>query len=193
MALVFCCIADRAGLPCQHILDLGIREGQPGFAAHLFSDVIYAADHAELQAVRSVSRRDGVVDAHEVHRPAAQVHEEHGRFVLQKPHFGHKGGVALREDSNFLDGNAVLHALEFEIHGLVAPQQIISELRFVASETGQRQPRRNAHRAFGRQTALLNLLCDSCQCQQVVVVVYSFVPLDRMPPGATNKKAPAKL
>ena len=88
--------------------------------------------------MRSVSRRDGVVDAHEVHRPAAEIHEEHGRFVLQKPHFGHKGGVALREDGNFLDGNAVLYALEFEIHGMVAPQQIIFELGFVASETRQR-------------------------------------------------------
>lgn len=93
--------------------------------------------------------------------------------------------------SSFL--NAVLHALELVVHRLLAPQQIISELGFVASETGQRQTRRNSHRAFGRQTALLNLLCDSCQCQQVVVVVYGLVPLDRLPPGATNKKAPAKL
>jgi len=186
-------IADRAGLTCQHIFDLGIREGQPGFAPHLLPDVIHAADHAELQAVRSVSRRDGVVDAHEVHCPAAQVHEEHGRFVLQKPHFGHEGGVALREDSNFLDGNAVLHALEFEIHGLVAPQQIIFELGFVASETGQRQTRRNAHRAFGRQAALPDFFCNRRQRQQVVVVVYGLVTLDRLPSGATNKKAPAKL
>ena len=70
-------IADRAGLTRQHIFDLGIREGQPGFAPHLFPNVIHAADHAELQAVRSVSRRDGVVDAHKVHCPAAQIHEEH--------------------------------------------------------------------------------------------------------------------
>ena len=52
-------------------------EGVEGFAPHLLPDVIYAADHAELQAVRSVSRRDGVVDAHKVHCPAAQIHEEH--------------------------------------------------------------------------------------------------------------------
>ena len=70
-------MGDRAGVTCQHIFDLGIREGQPGFAPHLLPDVIYAADHAELQAVRSVSRRDGVVDAHKVHCPAAQIHEEH--------------------------------------------------------------------------------------------------------------------
>ena len=111
----------------------------------------------------------------------------------RKPYFGHEGGIALWEDSNFLDGNAVLHALEFEIHGLVAPQQILSELGFVASETGQWQARRNAHRTFGRQTALLNLLCDSCQRQQVIVVVRSLIPLNRLPPGTTNKKAPAKL
>ena len=89
--------------------------------------------------------------------------------------------------------HAVLHTLEFVVHRLVATQQIIFELGFVASEAGQRQTRRDSHRAFGRQTALLNLLCDSCQCQQVVVVVYGLVPLDRLPPGATNKKAPAKL
>ena len=143
--------------------------------------------------MRSVSRRDGVVDAHKVHCPAAQIHEEHGRFVLQQPGFGHKGGVALRKNGNFFDGDAVLHALEFEIHGLVAPQQILSELGFVSSETGQRQPRRNPHRAFGRQIALPDLFCNGCQRQQIVVVVYGLVPLDRLPPGATNKKAPAKL
>ena len=99
----------------------------------------------------------------------------------------------MREDSNFLDGNAVLHALEFEIHGLVAPQQIIFELGFVASETGQRQTRRNAHRAFGRQAALPDFFCNRCQRQQVIVVVRSLIPLDRLPSGATNKKAPAKL
>ena len=99
----------------------------------------------------------------------------------------------MREDGNFLDGNAVLYALEFEIHGMVAPQQIIFELGFVASEAGQRQPRRNAHRTFGRQTALPDFFCDSCQRQQIVVVVYGLVTLDRLPPGATNKKAPAKL
>ena len=172
---------------------MGIREGQPGFAPHLFPNVIHAADHAEFQTVGGVSRRDGVVDAHKVHRPAAEIHEEHGRFVLQKPHFGHKGSVALREDSNFLDGNAVLHALKLVVHGLVAPQQILSELGFVSSETGQRQPRRNPHRAFGRQIALPDLFCNGCQRQQIVVVVYGLVTLDRLPPGATNKKAPAKL
>ena len=140
-----------------------------------------------------IGRRDGVVDVHKVYCPAAQIHEEHGRFILQKPHFGHKGGVALGEDGNFLDGNAVLHALEFEIHGLVAPQQIIFELGFVAPETGQRQTRRNSHRAFGRQTALPDFFCNRCQRQQVIVVVRSLIPLDRLPPGATNKKAPAKL
>ena len=90
---------------------------KPGFAPHLVPNVIHAADHAEFQAVRGVSRRDGVVYAHKVYRPAAEIHEEHGRFVLQKPHFGHKGGVALGEDGNFLDGNAVLHALEAETLG----------------------------------------------------------------------------
>ena len=75
-------MADRAGLTCQHIFDLGIREGQTGFPAHLLPDVIHAADHAELQAVCRVGHRDGVVDAHEVHCPAAQVHEEHRGFVL---------------------------------------------------------------------------------------------------------------
>ena len=84
-------------------------------------------------------------------------------------------------------------ALEAEIHRLLALQQIIFELGFVASETGQRQTRRNAHRAFGRQAALLDFLGDSRQRQQVVVVIHGLVPLDRLPPGATNKKAPAKL
>ena len=143
--------------------------------------------------MRSVSRRDGVVDAHKVHRPAAQVHKEHRRFILQKPGFGHEGGIALRKDSDFLDGDAVLYTLKLEIHRSPTSQQIIAELRLVASEAGQRQPSRNPHRTFGRQTALLDFFCNGCQCQQVVVVVHSFVPLDRLPPRATNKKAPAKL
>ena len=96
-------LADRAGVTCQHIFDLSIREGQPGFSAHLLPNVIHAADHAEFQAVGGIGRRDGVVDVHKVYCPAAQIHEEHGRFILQKPHFGHKGGVALGEDGNFLD------------------------------------------------------------------------------------------
>ena len=57
--------------PSMLLMDLGgwtvdlmrIRERQPCFPAHLLSDIIYAANHAEFQAVRSVSRRDGVVDA----------------------------------------------------------------------------------------------------------------------------------
>ena len=79
--------------------------------SYLLPNVIHAADHAEFQAVRSVSRRDGVVDAHEVHCPTAQIHEEHGRFVLQKPYFGHKGGVALGKDGNLFDGDAVVEIL----------------------------------------------------------------------------------
>ena len=75
----------------------------------------------------------------------------------------------------------------------ISPQQIIFELGFVASETRQRQTRRNAHRTFGRQTALLDFFCNGCQRQQVVVVVRSLIPLDRLPPSTTNKKAPAKL
>ena len=70
-------IADRAGLTCQHIFDLGIRKGQPGFAPHLLPNVIHTANHAEFQTVSCVSRRNGVVDAHKVHCPAAQIHEEH--------------------------------------------------------------------------------------------------------------------
>ena len=143
--------------------------------------------------MRGVGHRNGIVYAHKVYRPAAEIHEEHGGFVLQQTSFGHKGGVALGEDGNFFDGTAVLHALEFEIHGLVAPQQIIFELGFVAAEAGQRQTPRNAHRTFGRQTALPDFFCNRCQRQQIVVVVHGLVPLDRLPPGATNKKAPAKL
>ena len=99
----------------------------------------------------------------------------------------------LGEDGNFLNRDAVLHALELVVHRLLAPQQILSELGFVAPKTGQRQTRRNAHRTFGRQTALLNFFGNRRQRQQVIIVVRRLVPLDRLPPGATNKKAPAKL
>ena len=80
--------------------------------------------------------------------------------------FGNRCGVALGEDGNFFDSDAVLHTLELVVHRLVASQQIIFELGFVAPETGQRQTRRNAHRTFGRQAALPDFLGDSRQCQK---------------------------
>ena len=103
------------------------------------------------------------------------------------------GCLALRENRNFFDRNAVIHTLEAEIHGLVASQQIIFELGLVAPKAGQGQARRNPHRTFGRQTTLLDFFGDGSQRQQVIVVVHGLIPLDRLPPRATNKKAPAKL
>ena len=79
--------------------------------------------------MRGVGHRNGIVYAHKVYRPAAEIHEEHGGFVLQQTSFGHKGGVALGEGGNFFDSDAVLHTLELVVHRLVASQQIIFEDR----------------------------------------------------------------
>ena len=76
------------------------------------------------------------------------------------------------------------------MHRLPGVEQVIPEPRLVASETGQRQPRRNPHRTFGRQTSLLNFFGNGSQRQQIVVIVRSLILLDGLPPGATNKKAP---
>ena len=53
--------------------------------------------------------------------------------------------------------------------------------------------RSSHHRFFSRYSKNAVPEPNRCQRQQVVVVVYGLVPLDRLPPGATNKKAPAKL
>ena len=133
------------------------------------------------------------LNAHEIHRPATEIHEEHGWFVLQQPGHGHKGGIALGENGDFIDGDTVLHTLKLEIYRLPASQQIIPEPRLVASETGQRQPRRNPHRTFGRQTSLPNFFGNGSQHQQIVVVVHGLISLDGLPPSSANKKAPGKF
>ena len=45
-------------MTCQHIFDLGIREGQPGFSSHLLPDVIHAADHAAFNQIVQESGLD---------------------------------------------------------------------------------------------------------------------------------------
>ena len=91
-----------------------------------------------------------------------------------------------------VNGDAVLYTLESIMHRLSGAEQVVSEFRLVAPEVGQWQARRNPHRTFGRQSALLDFFCDCRQRQQVVVVVRSLIPLNRLPPGATNIKAPGK-
>ena len=79
------------------------------------------------------------------------------------------------------------------MHRLPGAEQVVSELRFVSSEAGQRQTRREPYRAFGRQSALFDFFCDGRQRQQIVVIVRSLILLDGLPPDATNKKAPGKF
>ena len=74
-------VRQAAGLACQYLLDLSIGKRKTGFLPDPLPDLIDAADHSQFQAVRRFRYRQGVVDPHQIHRPAADVHEQQRRFV----------------------------------------------------------------------------------------------------------------
>ncbi len=77
-------VRQAAGLARQHLLDLGIGERKSGFLTDSFPDLVNAADHSQFQTVCRFRCRQGVVDPHQIHRPAADVHEQQRRFVGQQ-------------------------------------------------------------------------------------------------------------
>ena len=84
-------------------------------------------DHAELQAAVGRSVGNTIVQSHEIHRPAADVHEKDRRLILDE--FGGKsdGGVPLREQFHILDGDFVGDSFEFEAHQLGRTQEVFPE------------------------------------------------------------------
>lgn len=69
-------VRQAAGLACQDLLDLGIGKRKSGFLPDPLPDFIDAPDHPKFQAVCRFRYRQGVVDPHQIHRPAADVHEQ---------------------------------------------------------------------------------------------------------------------
>ena len=97
------------------------------------------------------------------------------------------------EEKHVLDRDAVRLAFVAKFGRLAyIAQQVFAEGRFLAAIAGQGQPCRDGHAALTGRAAGLQFLRDCSQRQQVVVVVGGFVPLDRLPPTATNKKTPAE-
>ena len=106
---------------------------------------------------------------------------------------GHERGEALGKEQHIFNRDAVLLAFIGELGRLArVAEQVFAERGLFPAVAGQGQPRRDCHATLARRAAGLQLLRDGRQRQQVVVVAGGFVALDRLPPAATNKKAPAE-
>ena len=186
-------VSQAAGLARQHLFDLGISKRKPCFLTDTFPDLVDATNHPKFQAVRRFCYRQGVVDPHQIHRPAANVHEQQRRFVGQQVRLSHQGGKALGKHLHIRDGDAVFHTLVAELDRLGRTKQITAELRLVPAIAGQRQARRDPYCTLGGRASAADFLRQCSQRQQVVVVVDGFIALDRLPSGSANKKTPAEL
>ena len=67
-------------ISCQHTFHLGVGNGQACLPADLFLRFIDASDHSQLQASAGGGVGDSIVQPHEVHGPASDVHKEHRGF-----------------------------------------------------------------------------------------------------------------
>ena len=134
-----------------------------------------------------------VVDAHQIHRPAADVHSQQGRLVYHQIGFCQHSGIPLRKQPHILDGDAVLGVLVAEHHRLGRTKQVGSEFLLVPAKAGQRQARRDGDAALRRGAAGLQLLRDGGQRQQVVAVGLGLVFLQRLAARAAEIKIPAEL
>ena len=76
------------------------------------------AEPAKFQAAAGGGVRDAIIQAHEVHRPAADVHQQHGRLVADKLRAVHDGRLSLREQNCVPNRDAVSGALEAKIYRL---------------------------------------------------------------------------
>ena len=102
--------------------------------------------------------RQGVVDPHQIHRPAADVHEQQRRFVGQQIRLSHQGGKALGKQLHICDGDAVFHPLVAELDRLGRTKQIAAELRLIPAIAGQRQTRRDSNRTLGGRAPAADFL-----------------------------------
>ena len=112
-----------AGAAPQGAFDLSGRHGQPEQPAHLFADLVNAADHAQFQAPAGSSVGDAVVQPHQIHRPTADVRHDDGRLV-QQFRLGQDGGIALGKQGHLLDGDGVVLPLVAKRDGAPIPIQV---------------------------------------------------------------------
>ena len=182
--------SQTAGLARQHLFDLSVGKRKSGFLADPLPDLIDAADHPQFQTVRRFRYRQGVVDPHQIHRPAADVHEQQRRFVGQQIRFSHQGRKTLGKQLHICNSDAVFHALVTELNRLGRTKQIAAKLRLVPAIAGQRQARRDPYRTLRGCAPAADFLSQCSHRQQVVVVIDSFVALDWLTACAANKKHP---
>ena len=116
-------LVHPAGTAPQGAFDLSGRHGQPEQPAHLFADLINAADHAKFQAPAGSGVGDAVIQPHQIHRPAANVRHNDGRLV-QQFRLGQYGGIALGKQGHLLDGDGVVLPLVAKRDSASIPIQV---------------------------------------------------------------------
>ena len=89
-------LVDMDGIAAQHAFHLCRRHRQAQRAADLLTDLIQTADHAKFQTAAGRRIGDAVVQAHQIHRPSADVCHDHRRLVQQDA-LGQNRGIALWE------------------------------------------------------------------------------------------------
>ncbi len=186
-------LVHAAGLSRQHSFHLRVGNGQSYIPADLFFRFVNAADHAKLQAAAGGSVRDAVVQPHEVHRPAADIHEQNRRLILDEFRVDGDGGIPLREQFHIFDGDFVGDSLKSEAHQLGRTQKVFPEGLFLPAKSGQRQSGSEFDGTLWHSAPLLDLLGDGGKGKQVVIVVLHFVSQDRLSAGSADIKLPAVL
>ena len=186
-------LVHAAGLSRQHSFHLRVGNGQSYIPADLFFRFVNATDHAKLQAAAGGSVGDAVVQPHEIHRPAADIHEQNRRLILDEFRVDGDGGISLREQLYIFDGDLVGDSFEPVTDWLGRTQKVFPEGLFLTAKTGQRQSSSKFDGTLCFFTALFQFLGDGGKGKQVVIVVFHFVSQDRLSAGSADIKLPAVL
>ena len=186
-------LVHAAGLSGQHTLYLSVGHRQPGIPAHLFFRFVDAADHPQFQDAAGGSVGNAVVQPHQVHCPAADVHKQYGRLVLDEFRVDGDSGIPLREQLYILDGDFVGDSFEFEAHRLGRTEKVFPERFLFPAKTSQRQSCSEFDGTLCRSAPLLDLLGDGGEGKQVVIVVFHFVAQDRLSARPAHEKLPAEF
>ena len=181
-------LVHAAGLSRQHSLHLGVGNGQPHIPANLFFHLVDAADHPQFQAPAGGGVGNIVVQPHQVHRPAADVHEQDRGFVLEEFRVDHQGGIPLWEQLHILDGHFVGDALELEAYRLGRRAKVLPEGLLLPAKPGQRKADCDGNGTFRLGAPLLDFFGDGRKGHQAVVLALHLVSQDRLPAGPAHKE-----
>ena len=129
--------------------------------------------------------RDAVVQPHDIHRPAANVRKDHGRFIQQIAVL-EDGRIALREQLHILHRSFIRNSFIRKRDRFALAQQICPECFLFPAEARQRQASRKDHRRCGRRVSVRNLFGNSRQRQQIVIFICCLILLERLSSAADN-------